>query len=270
MANTTRSATSSWPPGGVALSGPTSWTSGGLRPGHRGHGGGPRSLLEGPGRRGPDRRGPRRSGPPPRGIGQWRAASEPSWSTVWVPSPMPLGVTAPSRRPASCWPQRRRNAASAAPIRAAAAGPAAGPRPPTPCRRADHASRAADAVHELLAVFKCYGASVSSVPQIVILALGEVVVAELRVTVPVRAWRWNHQFGVVRRRQRKVLQGHRRLSDSEIPAAAGGGSARLSAYARRLLFQHRGIGAHADELAAAAASMSTRTTPRGPWSSSRG
>ena len=113
--------------------------------------------------------------------------------------------------------------------------------------------------HELLAVFKCYGrfSLLRIVPQIVILALGEVVVAELagnrvRARSVVRAWRWNlGRLGVIRR-QRKVLQGHRRLSDSEIRLQQVGGSARLSAYARRL-FQHGFHGAHADELAAAAA-----------------
>ncbi len=44
-----------------------------LRPGHRGHGGGPRPVLAGPGGRRPDHRGPRRPGPPPRGVGLRRA-----------------------------------------------------------------------------------------------------------------------------------------------------------------------------------------------------
>ncbi|HEY2563789.1 MAG TPA: glycosyltransferase [Acidimicrobiales bacterium] len=113
--------------------------------------------------------------------------------------------------------------------------------------------------HELLAVFKCYGrfSLLRIVPQIVFLALGEVVVAELagnrvRARSVVRAWRWNlGRLGIIRG-QRKELQGHRRLSDSEIRLQQVGGSARLSAYARRL-FQHGFHGAHADELAAAAA-----------------
>jgi GT2 family glycosyltransferase len=113
--------------------------------------------------------------------------------------------------------------------------------------------------HELLAVLKCYGRFhlVRVVPQIVLLALGEVVVAELagnrvRARAVVRAWRWNlGRWGIIRR-QRKELRSHRRLSDSEIRVQQVGGSARLSAYARRL-FQHGFHGAHADELAAAAA-----------------
>ncbi|HEX4217163.1 MAG TPA: glycosyltransferase family 2 protein [Acidimicrobiales bacterium] len=113
--------------------------------------------------------------------------------------------------------------------------------------------------HELLAVFKCYGrfSLFRIVPQMVFLALGEVVVAELagnrvRARSVVRAWRWNlGRLGIIRR-QRGELRGHRRLSDSEIRLQQVGGSARLSAYARRL-FQHGFHGAHADELAAAAA-----------------
>jgi GT2 family glycosyltransferase len=113
--------------------------------------------------------------------------------------------------------------------------------------------------HELLAVLKCYGRFhlFRVVPQIALLALGEVVVAELagnrvRARAVVRAWRWNLGRWSMIRRQRKDLRGHRRLSDSEIRVQQVGGSARLSAYARRL-FQHGFHGAHADELAAAAA-----------------
>ncbi len=113
--------------------------------------------------------------------------------------------------------------------------------------------------HELLAVLKCYGPFhlARVLPQVVLLTLGEVVVAGLagnrvRVRAVMRAWRWNlGRLGVIRR-QRKELKGHRRLSDSEIRVQQVGGSARLSAYARRV-FQHGFHGAHADELAAAAA-----------------
>ena len=52
--------------------------------------------------------------------------------------------------------------------------------------------------HELLAVFKCYGPFhlIRVVPQVFVLALGEVIVAELagnraRARAVVRAWRWN-------------------------------------------------------------------------------
>ncbi len=110
--------------------------------------------------------------------------------------------------------------------------------------------------HELLAVFKCYGRFhlFRVVPQIFVLALGEVIVAELagnraRARAVVRAWRWNLGHLSVVRRQRKELKGHRRLGDKEIRLFQIGGSARLSAYGRRV-FQHGFHGAHADELAA--------------------
>ncbi len=110
--------------------------------------------------------------------------------------------------------------------------------------------------HELLAVFKCYGPFhlIRVVPQVFVLAVGEVIVAELagnrdRARAVLRAWRWNlGRLGVIRR-QRKELKKHRRIGDKEIRLLQVGGSARLSAYGRRL-FQHGFHGAHADELAA--------------------
>ena len=109
--------------------------------------------------------------------------------------------------------------------------------------------------HELLAVFKCYGTFhlIRVVPQVLVLALGEVVVAELagnraRARAVVRAWRWNLGHLSVIRGQRKELASHRRLGDKEIRVLQVGGSARLSAYGRRV-FQHGFHGAHADELA---------------------
>ncbi len=113
--------------------------------------------------------------------------------------------------------------------------------------------------HELLAVFKCYGPFhlVRVVPQILVLAVGEVIVAELagnraRARAVVRAWRWNlGRLGTIRR-QRKQLKGNRRLGDKEIRLLQVAGSARLSAYGRRV-FQLGFHGAHADELASAEA-----------------
>jgi GT2 family glycosyltransferase len=111
--------------------------------------------------------------------------------------------------------------------------------------------------HELLAVFKCYGlfSLIRVVPQVIVLTLAEIIVAELagnrtRARAVARAWRWN--LGRLRtiRRERKSLKGHRRLGDKEIRLLQIGGSARLSAYTRRV-FQHGFHGAHADELAAA-------------------
>ena len=110
--------------------------------------------------------------------------------------------------------------------------------------------------HELLAVFKCYGRFhlLRVVPQIAVLAICEVIVAELagnraRARAVVLAWRWNLGRLDVIRAQRKELNDHRRLGDKEIRLLQVGGSARLSAYGRRV-FQHGFHGAHADELAA--------------------
>ena len=111
--------------------------------------------------------------------------------------------------------------------------------------------------HELLAVFKCYGRFhlVRVVPQIIVLALAEVIVAELagnraRARAVVRAWRWNLSRLPATRVQRKELKAHRRLSDKEVRLLQVGGSARLSSYFRRV-FQLGFHGAHTDELAAA-------------------
>jgi GT2 family glycosyltransferase len=109
--------------------------------------------------------------------------------------------------------------------------------------------------HELLAVLKCYGPAqlLWIVPQVVVLSLGEVIVASLagnraRARSVVRAWRWNlGRLGVVRG-QRKVLKAHRRLPDKEIRLLQVGGSARLSTYGRRV-FLYGFHGAHDDQLA---------------------
>ncbi len=112
--------------------------------------------------------------------------------------------------------------------------------------------------HELLAVFKCYGRMqlLRVVPQVFLLALGEVVVAELagnrvRARAVARAWRWNlGRLGAIRV-QRAELRAKRRLGDKEIRLLQVGGSARLSAYTRRVV-QQGFAGAHAEELAASA------------------
>jgi hypothetical protein len=95
------------------------------------------------------------------------------------------------------------------------------------------------------------------VPQIFLLAVGEVLVAELagnrnRARAVVRAWRWNLARLAMARARRAALQPRRQLGDKEIRLLQVRGSARLSAYSRRV-FQHGFHGAHADELAAAAA-----------------
>ena len=111
--------------------------------------------------------------------------------------------------------------------------------------------------HELLAVLKCYGPFhlLRVLPQVFVLALAEVVVAEVagnrvRARAVVRAWRWNLGRLKVIRGQRKELRAHRRLPDKEIRLLQIGGSARLATYGRRV-FQYGFHGAHADELAAA-------------------
>ncbi|HUY66754.1 MAG TPA: glycosyltransferase family 2 protein [Acidimicrobiales bacterium] len=123
--------------------------------------------------------------------------------------------------------------------------------------------------HELLAVFKCYSRLhlVRVVPQIAILALGEVIVAGVagnraRARAVVRAWRWNLGRLSAIGRQRKELKGHRRLSDKEIRLLQVGGSARLSTYGRRV-FQSGFHGAHADELAAAEGARPSGAGPTG-------
>ena len=111
--------------------------------------------------------------------------------------------------------------------------------------------------HELLAVLKCYSRAhlLRVLPQVFLLARGEILVAELagnraRARAVVRAWRWNFGRLAVIRAQRTALQSNRRVADKEIRLLQVRGSARLSAYARRV-FQHGFHGAHADELAAA-------------------
>ncbi len=117
--------------------------------------------------------------------------------------------------------------------------------------------------HELLAVLKCYGRFhlARVLPQVALLAAGEVVVAELagnrqRARAVVRAWRWNLRRLSTIRGQRAELRRHRRLPDKDIRALQVRGSARLAAYGRRL-FQYGFQGAHADELAAAEAGIAT-------------
>lgn len=98
--------------------------------------------------------------------------------------------------------------------------------------------------HELLAVLKCYGPFhlLRVLPQVFVLAVGEVVVAELggnraRARAVLGAWRWNLGRLALLRRQRRELRDHRRLSDHEIRALQIGGSTRLATYGRRVL-QH--------------------------------
>ncbi len=110
-------------------------------------------------------------------------------------------------------------------------------------------------------MFTCYSKRhlLRVVPQVFLLALGEVVVAELagnrtRARAVVRAWRWNLARIPEVRARRAGLQAKRRVGDKEIRLLQVRGSARLSAYLRRV-FQFGFHGAHADELAAAEAAV---------------
>ena len=112
--------------------------------------------------------------------------------------------------------------------------------------------------HELLAVFKCYGPFhlIRVVPQILVLAVGEVIVAELagnraRARAVVRAWRWNLGRMADHPPSAQAAEGPSPARATRRSACSrSAGSARLSAYGRRV-FQHGFHGAHADELAAA-------------------
>ncbi|MHB1517612.1 MAG: glycosyltransferase [Acidimicrobiales bacterium] len=114
--------------------------------------------------------------------------------------------------------------------------------------------------HELLAVFKCYGLFhlIRIVPQLVVLSFGEVIVAGLsgnqeRARAVVRAWRWNLGRVPAIRRQRAEVRSYRRLGDREIRQLQLSGSARLSAYGRRVV-QVGFRGAHGEERSPAAGS----------------
>lgn len=100
--------------------------------------------------------------------------------------------------------------------------------------------------HELAAALTCYSWPhlLRVVPQAVLLALGEVVVAALagdrrRARAVLHAWRWNlARRGEIRRR-RSALAGIRALGDPEVRSLQVRGSARLSTYLSRLT--HQGI-----------------------------
>jgi GT2 family glycosyltransferase len=108
--------------------------------------------------------------------------------------------------------------------------------------------------HELFVVLSCYGRLhlLRVLPQVVVLNVGEVIVAAVarnhhRARAVVRAWGWNiRRIGIIRQRRRRV-KGGRRLADREVRLLQLRGSARLSAYARRV-FQFGFHGAHSDEL----------------------
>ncbi len=134
------------------------------------------------------------------------------------------------------------------PDQPAAGGPGDGDRPVT--------MQELQRRHELYVVLKCYSRwhRWRVLPQAFLLAVGEVVVAELagnraRARAVRRAWVWNLRHRAVIREKRRELQANRHLPDRDVRALQVGGSARMAAYGRRV-FQYGFHGAHADELAA--------------------
>ena len=217
-------------------------------------------MLAGPGGRGPDHRGPRRPGAAPGGAGLRPTAARAVPGGCGGPlAAAGRGTTGAEEAPARLTGRtgaargrrrghRRRGRRSRRPQD-----------PPRAPRGGPVTLQELQRRHELLAVFTCYSRShlLRVVPQVFLLAVGEVVVAELagnrtRARAVVRAWRWNLGRLSAIRARRAELQARRRLGDKEIRLLQVRGSARLSAYGRRV-FQHGFHGAHADELAAAAA-----------------
>jgi GT2 family glycosyltransferase len=105
--------------------------------------------------------------------------------------------------------------------------------------------------HELHAALKAYGPLhlVRVVPQIVVLAWAEVIVAiatgnRQRATTVLHAWRWNLARLGNLRTQRAAVASSRRLSDAEVRRLQVHGSARLTAYIRRTVAH--GLSAHLD------------------------
>ena len=100
--------------------------------------------------------------------------------------------------------------------------------------------------HELRAVLKCYTRLhlVRVLPQALLLAMGEVVVAVLardreRVRAVMGAWRWNARHLTEISLLRGELADHRLFPDAEVRRLQVRGSARLSAYLSRL--SHQGL-----------------------------
>jgi GT2 family glycosyltransferase len=149
---------------------------------------------------------------------------------------------------------------------------AAGQRPP-PASDAP-SLQALQRRHELAAVLTCYSWPhlVRVVPQVLLLAVGEIVVATLvgdrqRARAVLHAWRWNFSRRSELRRRRAELARIRALGDADVRSLQVRGSARLSTYASRLT--HQGIdaahGLHAIRAPApSAADSSARHGARAP------
>ena len=232
-ASTTPSGTSSWPRGVHPGPGRPVRRARRVRPGHRGHGRGPRPVLAGPGGRGPDHRGPRRPGAPPGGAGIRERTLDPAWSPVSratgrqatrarATRATRAAGTGPTGRPAvrTRSDAGRRDASrpcdGAGPRRPPPGDPPGAPAPP----------RAPGRLQVLLPE-----PSLRVVPQVLVLAVGEVVVAELagnraRARAVVRAWRWNlGRLGAIRPDGRRSRPnggwGTRRSACSRCAAAPG-------------------------------------------------
>jgi len=98
--------------------------------------------------------------------------------------------------------------------------------------------------HELSAVLTCYSWPhlVRVLPQALLLAIGEVLVATLardrrRVRAVLHAWRWNLARRTDLRRHRSGLAALRAVGDAEVRSLQVRGSARLSTYLSRLTHQ---------------------------------
>ncbi len=125
--------------------------------------------------------------------------------------------------------------------------------------------------HELFAVLSCYSRFhlLRVVPQAVVLAMGEVVVAELtgereRARAVVGAWAWNlRNLGPIRRR-RAAIAVTRRVPDREIRALMVRGSERLSVFGRRLVEDGEPVRPGSDEEPAAPTGVSGASGGRSP------
>lgn len=117
--------------------------------------------------------------------------------------------------------------------------------------------------HELRIVLVAYSPFhlLRVLPQVLLLSLGELAVAVLtgnraRARAVVHAWTWNWSRRKELRASRAALRERRRLSDSEVRRLQVGGSARLTAYLRRL-FAHGFEAAHAGAAALTAHRLAT-------------
>lgn len=98
--------------------------------------------------------------------------------------------------------------------------------------------------HELRAVLKCYSwvSLLLVVPQVALLSVGEALASvavgdRARAQAILRAWTWNLRHRGDLRRARAQLREHRAFSDHEVRRLQLHGSARLSTYLSRLVYQ---------------------------------